>query len=151
MQVKGVSGTISFDGALITISRTGFLARATVGKGEKRIPLSAVTAVQFKPAGALVSGFIQFTLAGGNEQRSQFGKQTYNATGDENSVVFTRQQQPEFEALRTAVEFALAAPALGATAVPDLVDQLKRLTELRDSGAVNAQEYADFKARLLSG
>jgi hypothetical protein len=58
MQVKGHTGTVRFDGRMITILRTGFLARASVGKGEKQIPLSHVTAVQFKPAGPLVNGFI---------------------------------------------------------------------------------------------
>lgn len=147
MQVKGHNGTISFDGAIVTISRTGFLARATVGKGEKRIPANSISAVQFKPAGWATNGFIQFTFPGGNERRSQFGNQTTTAGRDENSVVFTRQQQPEFEALRAAIEAAMVAPTQGAGV--DVVGQLQRLTEMRDTGAVTAAEYEAFKARLL--
>ena len=37
----------------------------TIGKGEKRIPISSIKAVQWKPAGPLVNGFIQFTVPGG--------------------------------------------------------------------------------------
>jgi Short C-terminal domain len=32
----------------------------------------------------------------------------------------------------------------------DIVRQLKGLTELRDSGAISAQEFAKLKARLMS-
>lgn len=149
LQVTGHGGTIvTFDGASVTISRSGFLARATIGKGTKSIPLAQIAAVQFKPAGWLVNGFIQFTHAGGNEVRSQFGHQTATAARDENSIVFTTRQQPVFEELRAAIEKAMAAPASGVAAV-DPVDQLQRLVDLRASGAVSAQEFDALKARLL--
>ncbi|HUQ00322.1 MAG TPA: hypothetical protein VM093_07655, partial [Aeromicrobium sp.] len=32
-EAKGVNGTVHFDGQFVTITRTGFMARATVGKG----------------------------------------------------------------------------------------------------------------------
>ncbi len=34
---KGYNGQASFDGRFITITRKGFVARGSVGKGEKRI------------------------------------------------------------------------------------------------------------------
>lgn len=151
MQVKGHNGTVEFDGTSVTITRAGFLARASVGKGRKRIPLAHITAVQFKPAGLLVNGFIAFTLGGGNEQRSQFGRQTLDAVHDENSVIFWTRQQPDFERLRDAVEAAMAAPASGHTGAADAVDQLRRLSELRDAGVVSAEEFDTAKARLLGG
>ena len=86
VEVKGVNGTVRFDGQMITIARKGFLARASIGKGDKQIPLAHVTAVQFKPAGRMVNGFIQFTLGGGNEKQSAFGSQSMDAAKDENSV-----------------------------------------------------------------
>jgi hypothetical protein len=82
LEVKGVNGTITFDGAFVSIVRSGFLARATIGKGEKRIPVGHISSVQFKPAG-LVRGFIQFSLAGGVERRSQFGRQSTGSTWNE--------------------------------------------------------------------
>lgn len=110
MHVKGQGGQIAFDGRFVTILRKGFLARATLGKGEKRLPVKAITGVQWKPAGPLVNGFIQFTVPGGNEVRGRLGSQTANASKDENSVVFTKAQQPAFEQLRAAVEDAIAGP-----------------------------------------
>ena len=152
MRVKGHTGTISFDGAFVTIERTGLLARASVGKGEKCIPVGQITAVQFKPAGPLVNGFIQFSIGGGNERRSKLGSQTTDASRDENSVIFTRRQQPEFEQLRTVVVAAMAAPGpAGAASQQDAIDQLRRLAELRDAGVVSGQEFDTAKARLLGG
>ena len=106
---KGHNGTATLDRGFVTIKRSGFLARATVGKGDKRIPVRHITGVQIKPAGRLVNGFIQFTVPGGNERRSAFGSQTHTAASDENSVVFTRSQQAAFEALRDAIEQAMVA------------------------------------------
>lgn len=83
----GAGGYAAFDGDFVTLQHVG-LGRGVVGKGVKRIPLSSVTAVQIKPAGALVNGFIQFTIPGGNERRSGFGAQTRDAAGDENSIIF---------------------------------------------------------------
>jgi hypothetical protein len=33
MQVKGFNGTVTFDGTFVTITRTGFRARISVGSG----------------------------------------------------------------------------------------------------------------------
>lgn len=106
LEVKGVNGTVLFDGAMVIIRRSGAMARMTIGKGEKRIPLRSISAVQFKPAG-LVRGFIQFTIPGGNERRSSFGSQSTDAARDENSVLFGKTQQAEFERLRDAIEARL--------------------------------------------
>lgn len=101
-------GTVSFDGTFVEITKRG-LSAAVGGSGAKRIPLRAIAAVQVKPAGLLTNGFIQFTMAGGNEVRAQWGRQTFDAAGDENSVIFTRRQAPQFEALRAAIEDAIRA------------------------------------------
>ncbi|MCF3102927.1 DUF4429 domain-containing protein [Streptomyces roseoverticillatus] len=154
IEVSGQGGQVQFDGQYITITRKGFLARATVGKGEKRLHISQITAVQWKPAGPLVNGFIQFTLPGGNERRSAFGGQTASAAQDENSVVFTKKQQPEFEMLRAALDQAIAAqhgqrtPSTP-TAPVSLADELTKLATLRDQGILSSAEFEQQKARLL--
>lgn len=104
LEVKGVNGTVLFDGGFVTIRRKGMSARMTVGKGDKRIPLRSISAIQFKPAGMTTRGFIQFTIPGGSERRSRMGSQTIDAAKDENSVLFSKGQQAEFEGLRDAIE-----------------------------------------------
>lgn len=161
--LKGVNGTVVFDGHFVAITRKGFMARATVGKGEKRIPLASITAVQWKPPGALVNGFIQFSLSGGSERRSQFGKQTSDAVQDENSVVIRAgQMEADFLALREAIEQAIvqrhtpAASSAPQTASQPSVqlgvaDELAKLAALRDAGVLTDAEFAAQKSGLLAG
>jgi len=153
IEVSGHGGQVTFDGDFVTILRKGFLARATVGKGEKRIPLASITAVQWKPAGAMTNGFIQFTVPGGNETRSRFGSQTSSASQDENSVVFTKAQMPDFDKLRSAIEQAISQRNRGGgpavASAPSAADQLAQLAQLHQSGALSDTEFAAAKARLL--
>jgi Domain of unknown function (DUF4429) len=105
---KGVTGTLTFDGRMVTIRRVRPMGRLTAGKGEKRIPVSAITGVEWKRPGMGVRGFIRLTVPGGLEQRSRVGKRTQDAARDENSVVFGKAHQAEFEQVRAAIEEALA-------------------------------------------
>ncbi|GLW58133.1 DUF4429 domain-containing protein [Kitasatospora phosalacinea] len=148
IEAKGNTGQVTFDGEYVTITRKGFRARMTVGKGEKRIHVSQITAVQWKPPGMLVSGFIQFTVPGGIERRSGFGSQTGSAAEDENSVLFLKNQAPAFEELREAVDEAIARQHRPASS-DSLADELAKLQHLADAGALSAQEYDAAKARIL--
>jgi hypothetical protein len=151
MEVKGHGGQVQFDGQYVTITRKGFLARSVVGKGEKRLHISNITAIQWKPAGAVVNGFIQFTVPGGNERRSSFGNQTNAAMKDENSVVFTKAQMPAFEKLRATIEAAVAqqhAPQVAHQPV-STADELAKLGALLQQGLLTQQEFDLQKARLL--
>ncbi|MGC5343659.1 DUF4429 domain-containing protein [Streptomyces sp. DT171] len=154
MYAKGNGGQLSFDGTYVTIHRKGFIARATVGKGEKRLHVSQISAVQWKPAGWVTSGFIQLTVPGGNERRSAFGSQNHDASKDENSVLFTRDQAPAFEEIRTALDAAIArqhapAPAVAPAPGGSLADELTKLGQLVQQGLMTQDEYTQAKARLL--
>lgn len=106
LEARGKTGKIVFDGQFVELRRTG-RGRTTVGKGSKRIPVRSITAVQWKPAGMFVSGFMQFTIPGGNERTSRPGKATVAAAQDENSIVFGKRQMSEFETIRNAIERAM--------------------------------------------
>jgi hypothetical protein len=151
VEARGADGTlVRFDGQIVSIDRQG-RSRFIIGKGEKRIPVRAITAIQLKPAGLVVQGFIQFTLGGAIERRSRWGSQTNSAATDENSVVFWRNRQADFEALRAAVEAAMVggtAQQAGPSAQGD-ADQLHKLHELRTAGVISDDEFVAFKARIL--
>lgn len=108
VQAQGYNGSVTFNGALLTIERKGLAARALIGSGSKSIPVTRIAGVQFVPAKLGFRGFIQFTVPGGIESRATFGHRTKAAAHDENSVMFNRHQQPEFETVRDAVMVALA-------------------------------------------
>ena len=67
ISARGHNGTVHFDGQFVSIDRTGFVARATVGSSEKRIPLKSIQAIQWKRPGSMIHGYIEFTVAGGRE------------------------------------------------------------------------------------
>jgi hypothetical protein len=106
---KGVTGTVTFDGRIVAISHSG-LGRMTAGKGEKRVPVSSIAAIEWKPPGFGVRGFIRFTIPGGIEKTSKVGRRTQDAARDENSVLFGRTQEDDFRRLRDAVEAAIVRP-----------------------------------------
>ena len=148
-RIKGNNGTVSFDGHFVTIDRKGILARTSVGKGLKRIPLASVVAVQWKQPG-IVNGFIQFTVPGGNEVRSRFGRQTQDARQDENSVVVTQWSASAMKELKDAVEEAIKVRAMPhSSAAVSTADELLKLVSLRDAGALTAREFEAQKAKLL--
>lgn len=152
-EVAGMGGQITFDGQYVTITRKGFLARSTHGKGEKRLHISQISAIQWKPAGPVMNGFIQFTVPGGNEVRGKLGSQTSNASKDENSVLFTKKQMPEFEKLRAELDAAIVAQHApqhtGPAPSASLADELAKLAGLRDQGILSPAEFEQQKARLL--
>lgn len=151
-EIKGVNGQATFDGQYLTITRKGFFARSIIGKGEKRLHISQISAVQWKPAGAVTNGFIQFTIPGGNERRSRFGSQTQDAVRDENSIVFNKKQMPDFEKLRAALDRAMAqhhAPPAAAAAPTSVADELAKLGALVQQGILSQAEFQQAKARLL--
>lgn len=64
--------------------------------GTKTIFLRQLTALQFKEAGKVTNGYIQFIFPGSSESKGGL----FDATKDENTVIFSKEQQPEFEKLR---------------------------------------------------
>jgi hypothetical protein len=159
VEVRGVNATVRFDGQTITILRRGPFSRLPGDRGDRHIPLAHLTAVQLKPAGRVVNGFIQFTVGGGNERRSQSGSHTIDATKDENSVVFSYGQRTEFERLRDAVQAALARlhqssaapkPAPTEPAEPTIPELIEQLAALRDKEVLTEAEFEAKKADLLS-
>lgn len=155
LSARGQNGTVLFDGTFVTIQRKGFLARTTIGKGSKRIPIGSIAALQVKPPGLMVNGFVQLTVPGGNEQRSKLGRQTFDAVHDENSVIVTKGQFEQFRPLIEAIESAIAqhqnSPIANqpSESTASVADELKKLVGLRDSGALNEAEFEALKSRLI--
>lgn len=147
IEAKGVNGQVIVDGAWLTITRKG-LGRVGHSRGDRRIPISSITAVQFRPPGAMSNGFVRFTMPGAPEARGGMR----NSASDENAVVFTRKHTAEFERVRDAVEQFIAgqsAPPVASPANGGLAGQLGKLAELHTAGALSDTEYEAAKARIL--
>jgi hypothetical protein len=104
---KGHNGQLTVSDTEVVITRKGFLAFLTQGlKGEKTIRLADISAVQFKDAGLFTNGYIQLSFLGGQENK----RGLFDATKDENTVMFTKSQAEVFRAARDRIQSARSAP-----------------------------------------
>lgn len=113
MKARGYNGSCEFTGSAVIIRREGALARMSQGSGEKVIPLSSISAVQWKQPGRMTNGYIEFTIPGGREVRGV----SKNAS-NENAVIVTHKQAADFLALKSAVESAISGAPAAQPAAP---------------------------------
>ncbi|KPG98372.1 hypothetical protein AEQ67_13555 [Pseudomonas sp. RIT-PI-q] len=142
---KGHGGSVELSDSTITIKRKGVLSFVTQGlKGDKEIPISLLTALQFKAAGMFTNGYIQFSFQGGSEAKGG----VFQAASDENTVLFTKDQQAAFEVLRGKLQ-----PRIGRPTAPieqgSYLDDLERLAALRTSGILTEEEFQAKKKQIL--
>ena len=144
---EGYGASVAVDSDGLTIRRKGLMSFSLHGlKGEKRIPFASIAAVQFKPANMLTSGYIQFSIVGGNESRGGL----MAATKDENSVLFKgKKQNADFERLRAVVEDGVKRARNPAPQRASSADELGKLADLLDRGLLTREEFDQQKAALL--
>jgi hypothetical protein len=147
IEANGKRASITFDGEYVTITHR---RTSAVGKGTKTIPVAQITGVRWKDVGLATAGFIQFTIPGALEPRTSRQPQTMAAAGDENSVTFSRNNQAQFAELKIAVEQAIAAHhRRGLLTGVSVADELAKLNQLAQSGALTPAEFEAAKARLI--
>lgn len=100
LKAEGTNGQIALYNNRIDITRKGFKAFFSHGMdGTKTIFIKAITAVQFKEAGSLTNGYIQFAFGGSSESKEGL----LDATKDENTVMFTSDKQSYFEQIKNYI------------------------------------------------
>ncbi|MFN5952824.1 MAG: DUF4429 domain-containing protein [Dolichospermum sp.] len=124
--IEGSNGQIRLTRNRIIISRKGTTAFMTQGlKGDKEIPISRITAIQFKRADALTKGYLQFSIQGGIESRGG----VFEAVTDENTVMFTELEQSEFEEVKRYINSVIDGEPIN-------FDEL-RFSELKNLRKIN--------------
>lgn len=98
VSAKGSTGQLDLYENRIEIRRKGFMSFALHGfDGTKTIFIKSLTGIQFKEVGKMTAGYIQFMYAGSIES----SKGIFDATKDENTVMFnSKEQQEDFEKIR---------------------------------------------------
>jgi len=148
MEAQGDGGTLQLFAEKVCIRRkSGFVSFFTYGlKGDKDIYLSQISSVQFKAAG-LIGGYIQFAFSGGSK-----GQRGYNeAFTDENTVMFTSQQQWGFEKIKKEIDKRIAERT-GENTQPNTASylgELEKLADFRDKGIITPEEFESKKRQLL--
>jgi len=145
MSVNGIGGGIELLQDRIRIKRKGLGSFILQGlKGDKEILISQISAIQLKKAGMLTNGYIQFSFLGGHETKSGI----FNATRDENTIMFNTKQQNAFLELKEKVDHIIATSRVGTVAQSSL-DELEKLASLRDKGIITEEEFNLKKKQLL--
>ena len=103
--------------------------------------------IQFKEAGTVLNGFIQFGVLGGIEAINGI----YDAAKDENSVVFTEQKNIEASSIKSFIERKIVdnqqhAPAPSPASA---ADELLKFKQLLDMGVITQSEFDAQKRKLL--
>lgn len=112
MLAKGTNGSVELHEHHIVIKRKGVKNALRGLRGDKSIPLSSVTSVQFRPVSFLENGRIRFSILGGSDFKGGY----HDALNDENTVFFSRSGENQFATLRDAVQNAIQIPSLAAIA-----------------------------------
>lgn len=176
--LKGEIAYVRLFQGLIQIRRTSLLADLALGpvRGDKNIPIRTIQAVQFKPATRLVSGALEFVVAGDTANTSYdsykfgisgaegvanalFGRRTARAV-HENSITFSKKQEGPFIALYEQVLDAIATwgnptppnlSEMNSNPPVSMADELAKLGELLARGLLTEEEFRSAKQRLISG
>lgn len=134
----------------VRIKHFGIRGLVTKGflKGDKEIAIDQISAVQWRSPGVLWLGHIQFSFLGGS------GDATI-ATRDENAVMFSRDQEPAFRAVKEELDRLITASRserrglAGDTSRSVIPSQIAELAALRDAGVLTPAEFEAKKLDLL--
>ena len=143
--MKGVGEVLEVYEDKVTITPKGAMGLLTKGiQGTKTIPYFSISAIQFKKSG-LTSGYLQFTIPGGNESRAG----VFAAASDENSFMFVRQNDLAIE-IKEYIEGRiqeLRKPQASSSSI--VADEIQKLADMRAKGILSEEEFQAAKRRLL--
>lgn len=135
--LKGMFNSVLVGQDAITIS---YRALYFGFKGDKRIPYSSITSVQFREPGNWIAGYIQLSIKGAMEWQGPVNQ-------DENAIQFDKNLEA-FLALRELIHEKMTSGPSGSAA--SIAEEISKLAVLRDQGILTEDEFSAQKAKLLS-
>ncbi len=147
-ELKGINGQLELYEDKIIIKRKGALSKMTQGffKGDKTIYINQITGIQVKPGTLWTNGYIQITVPGGIESK----KGLLDAIHDENSVVFTGENNELVNQIKSKIEELMSRQRTGSI-INQLspTDEIRKYKELLDDGVITQEEFEQKKKQLL--
>jgi hypothetical protein len=147
--MKGVQDLLEVFEDRIAITPKGLLGFLNKGiKGTKEIPFASIVAVEFKRAGLVFSGYLQFTIPGGNESRGGM----FAAMQDENTFMFAHSKNNAIaEEIKNYIDASIrkSRSPQAESSPTNLSDELRRLADLREKGALSEDEFQAAKKKVL--
>lgn len=141
----GGKATIIIDGNLLTIKRKGLNSFAVHGmNSEKTIKIENIAGVHYKKSG-FSAGYIQFIIIGSQETKGKL----HDNLKDENTVGFVGKKYNEYalEIKQYIENFQMPSSNIKED---DNLDQIAKLKNLLDSGAITKEEFDAKKKQLLN-
>ena len=147
--LHGVGGQLDLYENKVVIHRNGALATMSHGfTGDKEILIRNIMGVQLKLGSAMLNGFIQFTIPGGNESKRGIGA----ATQDENTVMFHKSENGVAQSIKEKIEQIqtnINKPQTVAAATSP-ADEIRKLKTLLDDNIITQEEFDKKKTELLA-
>ena len=117
-------------------------------KGNKTLYYHSITALQMLKGGA-TNGYIQFSILGGNESKGGI----WAATSDENTIMFSKDKNEIAQKIHDYIERKLLEShnpkSVSSVSQSSSIDEIKKMKELLDIGAVSQEEFDAFKKKTL--
>lgn len=144
-EAVGVGGQLKLYENKVVIERKGFLAFCSHGStGQKEILLKSISAIQFKKCG-FTAGYIQFVFHGSQESKKGY----FDASKDENSILFKPDQQKNFENIKNIIESKTSAKDNSKTQSIDGISEIEKLAGLKQKGIITEDEFTARKRKIL--
>lgn len=142
MELTGVNDQLEVYDDRVIIRRKNSKAKFS---GDKTIYLNQVTGVEFKKAGRLIAGYLQFTLPGSVSSK----KGIHDAVHNENSVVFNNKYNDEAEEIKLKIEALIKNQSKSNDVKLDDTDLLRKYKQLFDDGIITQEEFQAKKKEIL--
>lgn len=143
---KGLNGQITLYDDRVVISRKGLLSKSVgLFKGEKEINLNAINGIQLKSGNLWANGYIQFIVPGYIESKGG----VFDATKDENSVLFTRKDNDKAAALKERIQELQKKSTSKNSMTLSASDEILKFKSLLDQGIISEEEFKAKKKQLL--
>jgi len=151
MEAQGEGKKISlYQNKVVIGGKKGMMGVLMAGGAEQTIRVRDIRAVEFKNAGSVINGYIQFST-GSSAKSGGGGILAVVDAGDEpNTVHFAKKAQDDFDTLKDKVEEMMdSLDNQGSVTAPTSADELKKYGDLLKEGLISQEEFDQKKKEIL--
>lgn len=153
MEANGVGQTVTLFPNKIAISgKKGLMGMIAAGGSSQEIRIKEVTGIEFKKAGSMVNGYIQFrTGASGNSKQGGM-LAVFETADDPNTIHFQKAHNNAFMELKDKVEEIMDQMESNqgiSVQAPSSADELVKFSALLKDGLITQDEFDKKKKELL--